>query len=107
MNSIALEHEKTLYVETLAKEWKSQFDILPDIALNFSLKQGELYLNGETVLCPLELIDMESSFYDVESITLALLTGDCVIIHMIWPAHGDIKVHVEQRPDREATSRED
>jgi len=94
------------FVTGLANEWKSQFDILPSIDFNFSIRSGALYM-GENLLCPVDQIDTEVSFYDVESINLALATKDFVIIHIIWTPDNHISTHIELRPHRVSTDYRD
>ena len=101
MNSTAqpIINEKLHFVIGLANEWKTQFDILPPIDFDFSVRNDALYM-GENLLCPVDQIHMEGSFYDVESLNLALTSRDYVIIHIIWTPDNCISTHIELRSHR-------
>ena len=99
MNTIAnpLIEEKLAHLNQLADQWKSRFDIMPDVTLIFSAQNGELYLNDE-VICPIGLVNIEGCSIQVESITIGLATNDYVLINIIWPAVGPITTYIEMLP---------
>ena len=96
-NVITVAEQNLEFVSNLAEKWKSRFDNPPHFQFVFTLQDEDLYLNGD-VLCPAELVDTNACSIDVESIKIGLVTGDFLMINIIWPADGPITTYIEMFP---------
>ncbi len=85
------------FINDLAELWKEKFDTPPIEDFQFELRDQELYMRGEP-LCPAALIDTFKCKCSAERITLQLITGDAVHIHIIARFDGEAVLYPEIVP---------